>query len=808
MSCVSIHKKRCNTYKKFEMDASMSSTPTRNAPMATASTRLNSAQKQMLERMKALLFEQNYDLLSRNQILEATADFLLERQTLMYPVIRSGNNRAVKKLLREFEADKLGISFDGNAETSRTEPVRNARGLFCRASPVCSPGDNGSPLRVVQGQLTKAKEWIRELESRIELLRRQVEEKNREIDVCRTWRDAVLNESDDNICWWRNSRLHFLTAYHNLCSLKTTGRTNGFRYPSEMHNVYVMLYLSGRFWYHILHDIFGFPSVTAIKRFYHQAKEMFGVDSSLYNGKPENIRRILERHKFSHDKRCVVSIDATALKSNFGLTLDGRVIGCVTPRRLEIGLAREILADRDKYHEFEQANLQHIAKSVFVILVNPLDPTLAEFPVVVLAYTQGQVDDRILRLLQHTNKILADCGLEVIGNGFDGDPKFLQYGRSICEKLPKMIFENIHVEIPRLFMSQGGLDTEIAPFYDPNHTAKCDRYRRVIDESVKVFFTVDASEFTKKDLLSIGVSEYVMSDSTVRKMDDVLPRLLFNTKNLESCVKNRRLDLFIALFPTTALLLAIMDESLSRADRIDLLCDAFCVMFLYHLALTSYGRGNECNISIRRNKTGKPLTIWHTDFICKFLSSVLLIIKVLCDERPVNLGALGSHHNENYFGCIKRLSHGDESVEGFQRTAEKAFLLRALLDSQGLPTARQCGRISMSGARIPENETYGGTMAIHMCKAWFLWRRVAEFSGPSCAVHLEDTLSSLSQSLGLRPWVDSSDAMQMLPESVRTRKDEDTATITARKMRIVSVDGVKCKQRWITGQQLKPVDPS
>ena len=290
---------------------------------------------------------------------------------------------------------------------------------------------------------------------------------------------------------------------------------------------------------------------------------------------------------------------------------------------------------------------------------------------------------------------------------------------------------------------------------------------------------------------------------TVRKMDDVLPRLLFNSKNLESCVRNNRLDLFIALYPTTALLLAIMEESLNRSERLALLSDAFCMMLVYHMGLVSYTGAAGCEVSIRRNKSGRPPTVWNREFIHKFLSSVFLIAKVLCDPRAVNLAALGSHHNENYFGCIKRLSHDDESVETFLRTSQKAFLLRTLLLLQGLESPKQCARVSMSGARIQEQWTPGDPVAVHLCRAWFVWRQVVTFSKGSLALQLEQALMPLAQSMGLVPWRTAMDALGLLPEGVTSGPRNEIGSVTARKMRLVSVDRVKCNQRWMTGKQLE-----
>ena len=163
-----------------------------------------------------------------------------------------------------------------------------------------------------------------------------------------------------------------------------------------------------------------------------------------------------------------------------------------------------------------------------------------------------------------------------------------------------------------------------------------------------------------------------MSPSEMHKMDDFIPRMLFNIENLVKCVRFCRIDMFIALFPSTALLTSIMEEGITRRERLDLLLSAWCFMFLYYVSMLKYKPENDEGQTLRRMKE-RPIALWHTDHVRRYLSSVCAVVLTLLDTRAVNLGALGSHHNENFFGQVKKMGSYDESIEGFRKAIEKNF---------------------------------------------------------------------------------------------------------------------------------------
>lgn len=385
--------------------------------------------------------------------------------------------------------------------------------------------------------------------------------------------------------WWSILQEHYLTGERNCQSFQNTGTMNGFRYPDpRLRRMYVLASLSGKSWYSLFHESLGFPSWTTVKGYRRELKAEIGLTFENFNGQEANLATVLRCFPFSgEDRRCVLSIDATAVKCNFGVRADGTVLGTVEPRSLSPELALKMSQDQGEFERFHAESVRQIAKAVFVVMVNPLSNTDREFPVAIFPYHQGQMDDVILTKLLEVNKRMRKFGINVVGNGFDGDAKFTPYASSLCNKMLELAVKDMTATIQQVFSAlvEG---SDIVPFFDPNHQVKCDRYRRTHPNPVCVFFNLEPSLHRNDFMEMLGISSIVLSPSEVYKMDDLLPRLLFNIENLVRSAQASRIDLFISLFPSTALMTSIMETGLSRRERIDLLLYAWCFMFLYYVA--------------------------------------------------------------------------------------------------------------------------------------------------------------------------------------------------------------------------------
>ena len=225
-------------------------------------------------------------------------------------------------------------------------------------------------------------------------------------------------------------------------------------------------------------------------------------------------------------------------------------------------------------------------------------------------------------------------------------------------------------------------------------------------------------------------------------------------------------------------------------------------MYLYYASLLQYASSGECSIAIRRAR-GKVISIWHQEFCERYLSSVFMMIRTLTDPRPINMGALGSHHNENFFGAIKRLSNNDESIEQFRTASEKALALKVICNSYGLRSVKQDGRKSMSGARLPSEGYSDMAIGYHFSRAMQLWSFVADYGTTVLARQWKESAWNFEQAAGMDRWKDKAQIIELIPSRLIEAEEgrRDVRTITLRKTRQVSTSGTKCHPRFISHQQ-------
>ena len=100
------------------------------APQANRlSMRSDHAYEHLLDRMRKLLCEIGFDLISRNQVLEATKDFLNGNMPLSYVLVKAGNNDAVRDLLDNFVKYTLEKDSVNSVDDNMKEQMRDMIGL-------------------------------------------------------------------------------------------------------------------------------------------------------------------------------------------------------------------------------------------------------------------------------------------------------------------------------------------------------------------------------------------------------------------------------------------------------------------------------------------------------------------------------------------------------------------------------------------------------------------------------------------------------------------------------------------------------
>ena len=89
--------------------------------------------------------------------------------------------------------------------------------------------------------------------------------------------------------------------------------------------------------------------------------------------KKPHIEHLLSLFPFKGaDTRCVVSIDATAVKCNFGVQANGKVLGTVRPMVLSKADTVKMTMNLDDFEKLRAEQSTKIARAVFLVLIKPV----------------------------------------------------------------------------------------------------------------------------------------------------------------------------------------------------------------------------------------------------------------------------------------------------------------------------------------------------------------------------------------------------------------------------------------------------
>ena len=85
------------------------------------------------------------------------------------------------------------------------------------------------------------------------------------------------------------------------------------------------------------------------------------------------------------------------------------------------------------------------------------------------------------------------------------------------------------------------------------------------------------------DLEAIGIPPYILDDNKARKMEEQLPKKLFNLQTILKIVEIEDLGLLISMLPSSLLLEAIHRKELDCQDTIDYLLFGASIVMIYYL---------------------------------------------------------------------------------------------------------------------------------------------------------------------------------------------------------------------------------
>ena len=409
---------------------------------------------------------------------------------------------------------------------------------------------------------------------------------------------------------------------------------NEWRYPDEMKPYYVLLSFAGEFWYNILQRILILPTYRTVQKYRKEMLDHYQLTEENLNGSKESIsilRSKLWNTDFGDD-RCVLAIDAASIKPQISIDLTGKVSGMINdfPNNLTPEDALLLRTDHSAYKNFVLDNLDFICKYEFVVLLCPLDQRQLSIPIAYVETNSGTATAEMRSLLDQLKSNASECGFEVIGYAFDGCRQYLCYCNEFLEGIDETVWVNGGLYKP--LSEQWSDEGFFYFFYDMLHLVKCDRYRKAKNKETCIWptcteATIDKSSFAEfnemikdeyeddESLRKHIIPEWLLSDAKEMKMHDDIPLRLFTPQHCNDLFEQERFDLLLSILHSTYLIEAVMNENISREQRIKYLTIGFCIMVLFYCSARD--NLNDCQ---RSNSTeGCALTLFNEDFVKKYI---------------------------------------------------------------------------------------------------------------------------------------------------------------------------------------------
>ena len=140
-----------------------------------------------------------------------------------------------------------------------------------------------------------------------------------------------------------------------------------------------------------------------------------------------------------------------------------------------------------------------------------------------------------------------------------------------------------------------------------------------------------------------------------------------------------------------------MREDITRDKRLEYLTIGFCIMALYHDDAI-HNMSPEQN---HRDIEGSSYSLFNSDYVKKYMSLAWSLARTMIDPRTMKLGSLGTHVLEHFFGNNRRINHGNDTAESFERTVAFQLLSTEIQNQMNL-SIHQKKRVSTSGATLQE----------------------------------------------------------------------------------------------------------
>lgn len=630
----------------------------------------------------------------------------------------------------------------------------------------------------IQRKLKNAEKQCKELEKQNERLKKAIqrlqtkadEVANIDCDI-----DTILQQADDV----SDVLGQYLRATFDNIFKKSSGN----RYPN-LDNFLALLSFFGRKQCSILHQTLMLPHFNTLISKRKAVLDKNDFTDMIFDGKIANIQKLMAINSIDNDIKAVLAIDAVHVQPYISVDDTGLITGLVNLPNDSKHIAKIILENEQEFEHFIRREQKSIINAIFVFQVQPLDGAYNSFPIYYKPAHSGTAKEDIHHEIIQIFYSLQKLGIHIKGLGTDGDAQYLIYSRTLV----KYIFHKIDKFINKKLLKKLQSFQKLLHFSDPFHLVKRDRYKKVCNESFCCSPTYIDIVRRVTDLEEYGLSEYILCNDKSRKMEDDLAQKFFSIEVIQNILRKEDIPLLCAMLPSALLLNSLHSKELSRSQRIDELLFGVSIVLIYYICQNpDYQDFN--HITTKQLSYYTLISCFSLQWCEEYISSALSIAYMLMTEKNLNLASCGTHLLEHFFGNIRRMSNGDDSLKTFTRTMQNVVIEGKLCQECGIDITKSSRRKD-SGVIVSDDiEPQIYRLIDYLHKARMLLNNFVDFK----KMWLPDGLLAVKETMSI------DELNVLIPEVSKTKR----TFFSTKKAKMTSTGGYSNIRRWKAADQLK-----
>lgn len=460
--------------------------------------------------------------------------------------------------------------------------------------------------------------------------------------------------------------------------------------------------------YRYLKQFIYLPSETTIRRrLSQQINERYNELQNVENI-PRILRdwRIMNALKSNQNIVCVLSVDAVAFSPDVQLRENGQIIG-FDLTHLEIGdtlqLYNESRTENSKWIQFVNKNWDYILTSAFIYYLQPINPEIDCLVVHFHMKTNGKATEVEKDLLLRIRRIIRKYHISIPSFAADGDSGYDNLHQNYFNA-----FFSFSLRNPFNHFSQKNMLMTIC---DPLHLLKRARYRLLkrCPPTASLKISNEGININKIQTL-LRCQNIVFDNSSITKMHDILPIILFNPENLLLLLKKEEYSIAAYFFPWSFFIASLSNElNLSRTNRIELMEISFYYFIGYYLILSN------TNLPSGLTETLSSKTIYLTLFDTKLLIHVICTLRTLImilsiySRQDISLNRCSSNPLEHLFGNLRvRCKFVHSLYRCLSKIAEDQIIQKMNITKEwkGIRRMTSFGAVVKSSALIDDEQLF------------------------------------------------------------------------------------------------------